>query len=220
MKRVEELLVDGLKIYQDDELYRFTSDSVLLSRFAVAKKNEIAADFCAGVGIVGIHFYALNRRAVKSVTLFEMQKPLYDLSIESIALNGLGLVVDAVNCRLQDIPSQYTEKFTLILANPPYRKVGDGARSADFEACRSETEMTFDDLAASAARTLRFGGRLCFSHLPERLPELFVSLKSRRLEPKRLRLVTGGGKIYLALVEAVKGGKPGLKIDMIVNGEK
>ena len=34
-------------IYQDDALYRFTSDAVLLSRFAGAKKGDIAADFCA-----------------------------------------------------------------------------------------------------------------------------------------------------------------------------
>lgn len=62
MKRLDDLLVDGMKIYQDDDLYKFTSDSVLLSRFARAKKNEIAADFCAGSGIVGLHFYALNAR--------------------------------------------------------------------------------------------------------------------------------------------------------------
>ena len=30
----EDMLIDGLKIVQDTRLYRFTSDSVLLSRFA------------------------------------------------------------------------------------------------------------------------------------------------------------------------------------------
>ena len=34
---VEELLEGGLKIIQDKSLYRFTSDSVLLSRFAKGK---------------------------------------------------------------------------------------------------------------------------------------------------------------------------------------
>ena len=49
---VEELLVDNLKIIQDTRLYRFTSDSVLLSRFARAKSGDTVADFCAGSGIV------------------------------------------------------------------------------------------------------------------------------------------------------------------------
>jgi tRNA1(Val) A37 N6-methylase TrmN6 len=55
------MLIDGLKIVQDTRLYRFTSDSVLLSRFAHAKKNDVVADFCAGSGIVAFHFYALNK---------------------------------------------------------------------------------------------------------------------------------------------------------------
>ena len=39
----------GLQIVQNLELYRFTSDSVLLSRFALPKKNDIVADFCEDI---------------------------------------------------------------------------------------------------------------------------------------------------------------------------
>ena len=59
---LEDMLIDGLKIVQDTRLYRFTSDSVLLSRFAKAKKKDVVADFCAGSGIVAFHFYALNKQ--------------------------------------------------------------------------------------------------------------------------------------------------------------
>ncbi|MFR1982763.1 MAG: hypothetical protein ACLS4Z_02795 [Christensenellaceae bacterium] len=52
----EDMLIDGLKIVQDTRLYRFTSDSVLLSRFARAKAGDKVADFCAGSGIVAFHF--------------------------------------------------------------------------------------------------------------------------------------------------------------------
>ena len=62
----EDMQLDGLKIVQDTRLYRFTSDSVLLSKFAKAKANERVADFCAGSGIVAYHFYALNRDRLKS----------------------------------------------------------------------------------------------------------------------------------------------------------
>ena len=58
---LEDMMIDGLKIVQDTRLYRFTSDSVLLSRFAKAKKKDRVADFCAGSGIVAFHFYALNK---------------------------------------------------------------------------------------------------------------------------------------------------------------
>ena len=37
----EDMQMDGLKIVQDTRLYRFTSDSVLLSKFATPKKRDI-----------------------------------------------------------------------------------------------------------------------------------------------------------------------------------
>ena len=42
---VEELLEGDLKIIQNVSLYRFTSDAVLLSRFARAKARDVVADF-------------------------------------------------------------------------------------------------------------------------------------------------------------------------------
>ena len=57
MERIEDLGLNGLKIYQDGNLYCFTSDAVLLSRFARVKKGDAVADFCSGSGIVGLHLF-------------------------------------------------------------------------------------------------------------------------------------------------------------------
>ncbi len=119
----EDLMIDGLKVIQDTRLYRFTSDSVLLSRFARAKRGDNVADFCAGSGIVAFHFYALNRAFGLRFTLFEMQKELSELSEKTIALNGFDNF-RAENCRIQDIPERYRETFSLILCNPPYERGG------------------------------------------------------------------------------------------------
>ena len=44
---LEEFFEDK-KIIQNTKLYRFTSDSVLLSRFARFKYGDRVADFCSG----------------------------------------------------------------------------------------------------------------------------------------------------------------------------
>ena len=88
MQVIESLLIGNYQIIQDTDFYRFTSDSVLLARFLKAKKGEIVADFCSGSGVVGLHFYAENT-GVKSVTLFEMQKELADMSRKTVELNRL-----------------------------------------------------------------------------------------------------------------------------------
>ena len=222
MLKLDDLLVGGMKIYQDDGLYKFTSDSVLLSRFARAKKEDVVADFCAGSGIVGLHFYALNRPLVKSVTLLE----LCALAEKSVAYNALGGVFFVRNEKIQAIPAAYNGKFSLILCNPPYYPAGDAA-GKDFaaEACRYELTITPEEIAAAAARCPP-GGRWPCSRLRgsgrkpcpaqrrrDRLAEMICVLKKRRLEPKRLKLFSGGGRVYLALVEAVKGGRAGLEIE-------
>ena len=121
---VAEELLDDLKIVQDTRYYRFTSDSVLLTRFAKPKTKDVVADFCSGSGVVAFHFYAINRDVpFQSFTLFEMQKTLADLSKKTIEFNGFSNFT-VENLRLQEIPEKYREKFSLILCNPPYERGG------------------------------------------------------------------------------------------------
>ena len=213
MQVVEDLLIGGYKIIQDDTQYRFTSDSVLLARFLKAKKGERVADFCSGSGIVGIHFYAENPLA-QSVTLFEMQPSFAQMSLKSVELNNLQEIFTVENCRLQDIDAKYTEAFSLILCNPPYGHGGVPTPKTHETVCREEETLTLEELCRAAARCLKYGGRFALVYRCDRLPELFTALKNNALEPKKMQLVAGrkGKKPYLALVSATKGGKRGLEV--------
>ena len=68
MLRLEDLQRENIKVYQDDGLYCFTSDAILLSEFTRVKKGDTVADFCAGCGIVGFNLYSLNANLIESVT--------------------------------------------------------------------------------------------------------------------------------------------------------
>ena len=210
----EDMLIDGLKIVQDTRLYRFTSDSVLLSRFARAKAGDKVADFCAGSGIVAFHFYALHR-ALKGLdfTLFEMQRRLSELSVKTAALNGFGNF-EAVNCKIQEIPETYREKFSLVLCNPPYER--GGLENDDYQKaiCRKEITVTLAEIVDAAFAKLKFGGRLALVNRADRVAEVLFAMKSRGIEPKRLQFVRGSAnaKPYLLLVEGAKGGKEGVDV--------
>ncbi len=223
-EQIEDMMIDGLKIVQDTRLYRFTSDSVVLSKFARAKKNDKVADFCSGSGIVAFHFYALQSPILQknlSFTLFEMQESLAALSKKTIALNGFtSFTVE--NCRLQDIPEQYREQFSLILCNPPYEKGGFDNDSYEKAVCRKEITLTLQEIAVAAAKCLKFGGRLAMVHRADRLAEICYTLKGVGIEVRRLAFVAGkrGAKPYLVLIEGVKGGKPATEILPMVINEK
>ncbi len=213
MEVIEDLLIGNYHILQDTEQYRFTSDSVLLARFLTAKKGERVADFCAGCGIVGMHFFAENENT-QEVVFFEMQEKLSLLCKKSIMLNGLQEKLFCENVRLQDIPANYTEHFSLILCNPPYGKGGIVSPKEGRALACSELTLSMEELCTAASKCLKFGGRFALVHRADRLPELVTCLKNHNLEPKKMQLVSGTerAKPYAVLLAAVKGGKPGLDV--------
>ena len=209
---LEDLYEGKLHIIQDPALYRFTSDAVLLSRFARGKAKDIVADLCAGSGVVGMHFLALNPHAA-SLTMFEMQPELSDMSARSAAYNGMRNV-RAVCTRVQDIGAEYAEAFTLALCNPPYERGGFAKEDRKKAVCRMELTVTLAEVCACARRLLRTGGRFALCNRADRLSEVLYTLKDSGLEPKRIQLARGkaDAKPYLVLVEAVKGARPGTEI--------
>lgn len=217
----EDMMTGDLKIVQDARLYRFTSDSVLLSKFASVKAGEFVADFCSGCGIVGFHFHALHEGEKLTFTLFEMQKSLSDLAKKTIALNGFDNF-RVENMKIQDIPPMYHGAFSLVLCNPPYERGGLENECYEKAVCRKELTVTLAEIAAAAKRALKFGGRLAIVHRADRLAELCYTLKANNLEVKRMQFVTGkeGAKPYLVLAEAVLGGRPAVEILPTLVNEK
>lgn len=219
---LEDMLIDGLKIVQDTRLYRFTSDSVLLTRFARAKKGDKVADFCAGSGIVGFHFHALNKEKKLPITLFEMQESLLALAKKTAKINGFENVTFQLG-KLQEIPQTYLETFSLVLCNPPYEKGGFDNETYEKAICRKEITIDLEAIAKATAFALKYGGRVCMLHRADRLAELCYTLKKHNIEVKRIQFVTGkaGDKPYLVMIEGVKGGKACVEIlPTLVNERK
>ncbi len=219
----EDLMLNNLKIVQDKRYYRFTSDSILLSRFASCKKGERVADFCAGSGIVGLHYYGLNMARVKSVTLFELQEELCNLAKKSIAINRLEDKFTLVQGKLQQADKSLNGSFSLVLCNPPYKKKDSGEQNLErhIAICRHECEITQEEIIATAFRLLAPGGRICICQRIERLTDLICDLRKYKLEPSRIVNVrTKKGDPYLVMIEATKNKKPQLKVlKEIINGE-
>ena len=215
-ERLESLNIKDYKILQNSTLYCFTSDSVILSKFAKAKKGDIVADICSGSGIVGLHFYALNDSIIKSVTLFELQEELAEMSQRSIELNNLQNKFSVVQGRLQDTAIDYKEKFSLITCNPAYKKANTGEvnLTKSLAIARHEVEITQQEILNKSAYMLKNGGRICICQRVERFLELLEDIKNAKLKVSQIQFVTPSetGKPYLVLVEAYKGINRQLKV--------
>ena len=213
MIRLDDLFVHGWKIYQDTEGFCFGTDAILLAAFAAEKRFSRAADLCCGTGILPL--LLASYPCARSVFGVEISPQSAELARRSIALNG---IEDRVTVVCEDLRYTTLERgrFDLVTANPPYFVPGSGkAPREGVRIGRSEEQCAFSDVAACAARLLKFGGRFCFVHKPERLCEVMQASSSCGLEPKVLRLVcpSAGRSPELILMECKKGAASGLRVE-------
>jgi tRNA1(Val) A37 N6-methylase TrmN6 len=136
---------------------------------------------------------------------------------ENLAANGLEDRVGVVPGDLRESRRFFPAGgYDLVVSNPPYFPLGGGeaARDPRRAAARDERCCTLPELCDAASFLCRFGGLFALVHRPERLGELFMALSGAGLEPKRLRLVCPrpASRPSLVLVEARRGGKPGLAV--------
>jgi tRNA1(Val) A37 N6-methylase TrmN6 len=205
-----------IQLYQPAKGYRFSVDALLLFEFVDLKTVRDIGDLGAGSGIVGI--LLAKKYPHSQVTLFELQESLVSLAEKNTVLNRMNDRVKVVKCDLRNrrLLSSPSRQLDLVVSNPPFRACKSGLLNSEEEKAiaRHEITLKLDELADAAAALLKIRGRFCFIHHPSRLAELIVALKRREMEPKRLRFVysSPATEAKMVLIEAVKGGRNGLKV--------
>ena len=100
-ERVNQLFSSDVKIIQNREVFSYSVDSVLLSRFPKLPKRGLIVDLCAGNGAVGL--FASTRTEAQIIGV-EIQERLADMATRSIALNGLNQQMSMITDDLKHLP--------------------------------------------------------------------------------------------------------------------
>lgn len=214
-ERLDDLQRSGLRIIQDPDGNRFSTDAVLLSSFCRAKRKDRAVDLGTGTGILPLLIWA--KWKPESITGLEIDQRTADMATRSVRLNGLEGSIEIVRGDIKKLPPQMRKAwYTLVVSNPPYVKAEGGMKSlSDARAlARHEIGCTFDDVARAAFELLAPAGRFALVHRPDRLVDVLSGLRANGLEPKLMRTVhtKGGDPPVLVLISAVKGAEAGLKV--------
>ncbi len=214
-ERLDDLQRDGLKIIQKRNGVCFGLDAVLLTAFADVRPGEKVLDLGTGTGIIPILLSA--KTDGKHFTGLEIQEELARMAERSVRFNGLE---EKINIDVGDIKEAAdiygTASFDVITVNPPYMKDTGGRVSPDDSRAVSRHEVlcTLEDIVRESSRILKPHGRLYMVYRPRRIAELIVTLKSRRLESKRMRFVypSADKEANMVLIEAVKDGGESAKV--------
>ena len=182
-------------------------DALALGEFATVRPRWRVCDLGTGSGAL---LLLLARRAEGlSLTGVEQYPLAARTARDNLAANGLPGELVLGDWREIPLPAG---AFDLVVSNPPYFPPGSGRGD---DPARMELHGGLEELCAAAGRLLKNGGRFALCHRPERLCDVLCTLRAHGLEPKRLKLVahSPAHPPALLLVEAVKGGRPGLVVE-------
>ncbi len=202
----------SLKIFQPKEGFRFSLPSVLLAHFLEVKKEEKVLEIGAGPGIIS--FIALLRFPWSKIFLLEIE-PLYLEALRrGIRANAFQERAWAVKGNIKTPPFK-PNFFDVLLANPPYFKVGSGRENpSHLENLSRRESVPFKVFLKSASTLLKTKGRFYLVFNALRLAEVLDALKEVKLEPKVLRLIHPypSKPANLFLLKAIKGAKEEIQI--------
>lgn len=212
-ERLDDLQRNGLKIIQKTDGFCFGMDAVLLSGFASVKPGERALDLGTGTGIIPLLLSAKTKG--DHFTGLEIQTEIMKMAQRSVALNGLEKKIDIIQGDIKEASRIFgAASFDVVTSNPPYMNDAHGLKNpGDVKAIsRHEVLCTLEDVVREGTKALKPGGRFYMVHRPHRLAEIITVMRQYKLEPKRMKFVHpfADKDANMVLIEAVRGGEPGL----------
>ena len=217
MKVINYLLgYKDLYIMQDNEMFHFSLDSVLLPNFITINKkiNKILDIGCGNAPIPLI----LSTKTDARIIGIEIQKDVYNLAKESVEYNKLENQIEIINADINDYYKNIEPgSIDIITCNPPYFKYqkDSNINESEFKTiARHEIALNLEQLFSISKVLLKTNGIIGIVHRPERLIDIIMEMKKNNIEPKKIQLVYPhpDEEANILLIEGRKNGKTGLKI--------
>ena len=216
-----DAFMDGrLNLIQSKDGYRFSIDAVLLAEFVTIRQGDVIVDLGTGCGVIPL--ILLLTKWVGYAFGLEIQAELASQAARNVHLNGFD---DQMGIVLGDIknPPIAAKSADVVICNPPYRQIKSGRINPDPRRAiaRHEIMAGIDDILGATRSILRKRGRFALIYSSTRFADILARMRRFSLEAKKLQIIypdlNSGAK--LVLVEAILGGRPGLKIGPPIIGQ-
>ena len=203
-------------IYQNDDYFAFSLDSVLLANFVTIKlSDKKIIDFCTGNAPIPM---LMSFRTKARIFGVELQKEIFSMGAQSVVENKMDEQIELINLDVKNIDSKFdAESIDIVTCNPPYFKYKEDSLVNENDVksiARHEVMLNLEDVLKSARYVLKNGGTFAMVHRPERMIEIINLMQKYNIEPKKIRLVypKKDKEANILLIEGIKNGKTGLKI--------
>ena len=208
----------GLKIYQDNQLFKFSLDSLLLAEFVNVNKNDKnLLDICSGNAPLPL---IIGKKYNIDITGVEIQREIYLLAIKSIVENNLSNI-EMLNCNAKDLKNYFPgNNFDIITCNPPFFKINETYlinEERKKAIARHELTITLEEIFDIVKGLLKDKGAFYLVHRPSRLEEIINLATTHNLHVKKMIFIYSNWKkeAIMVLFKMVKNSSPGVKIKSV-----
>ncbi|MGK9045591.1 tRNA1(Val) (adenine(37)-N6)-methyltransferase [Mammaliicoccus vitulinus] len=215
-ERLDQLLREKYEIIQNDDVFSFSTDALLLGEFAKVRNKDKIMDLCTGNGIIPLLLAYKSQSNIKGI---EIQEALVEMAHRTIRHNHLDDRISIELMDLKNVSNVYKPStFDVVTVNPPYFKENQQMQHQKeaHKIARHEILCTLEDVVKASKHLLKQGGKLVMVHRAERLMDVLSAFRQYNIEPKRLKMVystPNKPEAVTILVEGRSGGQAGLKVE-------
>lgn len=210
-----DLLDYGLTIFQDDDYFKFSIDSVLLAEFVKIKfRDKKVLDMCCGNCPL---LMILAKKNSKDYYGIELQKNVFELARMSVLENNLD--INLIQDNVKNLEKYFsTDFFDIITCNPPYFKYNNSSvvnEVNEKRIARHEIEITFEEIVSLSSKFLKNNGYFYFVHRTDRFMEFVCLLQKYKFSIKRIQFAynSENNDACCVLFECVKNGNTETKVE-------
>ncbi len=200
-------------IFQCEDGFKFSLDSILLAEYTILKQNDKVVDLCTGNAPVPL---ILSSKYSNKILCFEIQKEVFELGKKSIEYNKLDQQIKIVNDDVKNINKYIDGKVDVITCNPPYFKLNSAPLSNNEieRNARHETLISLEDIFEICGSNLENGGAFYLVHRANRVDEIISLASKNKMNVKEITFIkTDNSNEYkIMLVKCLKNSKNGVKI--------
>ena len=169
---LNDLLYYNLKIFQNENYFKYSIDSVLLAEFVnINLKTKNILDLCTGNAPIPL---VLSTKTDKNIYGVELQQDIYELGVKSVEFNKIENI-KLINDDVKNILNTFDFKFDIITCNPPYFKVHKNSilnKNDILTIARHEVKINLEDIISISSKLINHSGSLYLVHRCDRLIEL------------------------------------------------
>ena len=202
---------EGVKLYQDDEMFCINTDTMVLGEFLEVYRNDVVLEIGTNNGALLLYASRFNPRRLIGIDINERALELAKKNIELNNIKNCEVIYADGNVYRCD------EEADVIIFNPPYFKTPshDKGNNEYLALAKHEDNFPLESMINCISRNLKNNGTLYFLFQTSRLNEVLKLLTKKNIIVKKMKFVYDVNKEFsnVVLIKAVKGAKEGVVVE-------